>query len=132
MFHRRPSHFVFALAAAMLAASVAASAQSAAPSAPSAPAGAHHHHHHGWRAALAQLALTTDQKTRIDALVRADRSALETSADAGTPAGRAAYRAKLRSDIETVLTPDQKTQFEASMTHHHARPDAGAPTVSPT
>ena len=116
-----------ALAGVLLGTSVGAFAQAAAPIAPATSAtsgsamnGHHRHHHRGWRAALDSLTLSPDQKTKIDATVRADRQAFRAGGSEQTPEARRAAGAKMRADVESVLTPDQKTQFEATLKANRA------------
>lgn len=132
MFHRTYLGPI-ALAGALLGTSVAAFAQGQAP-APVAPAASattgpamngHHHRRGGWRAALEGLTLTADQKTKIDSIMRADQEAYRAGGNDQSPEARMAARAKMRTDVENVLTPDQKTQFEATLKYHRS------PTTSP-
>ena len=105
--------------AAALAAAPAAFAQPA-PGAPAvgAPSGTapEHHRKHGSAdmRALQSLSLNATQKQQIADLVRADRAA-------GRPADRAAWKARhlaLRGKIEGLLTPEQRTAFEANLKAH--------------
>lgn len=97
-----------------------------------------HHHGHGhnrMRAALAALDLSPDQKAKIAAMVRADRTAFRASLAPQTKPTRDerhAYDRKLRTDVESILTADQKTRFEAALAHHRHRRDVGPmPQPSP-
>jgi Spy/CpxP family protein refolding chaperone len=107
-----------ALAAALIV-PVAASAQQA-PAAPPAASAAHHggRHHHGhrhsaMRAALSKLNLSPAQRGQIDAAMKqtreADRAAVK------------ANREKLRSQIDGVLSPAQRTQLRSEMQAMRAR-----------
>jgi Spy/CpxP family protein refolding chaperone len=104
------------LAAAVLAASltapVAAFAQQSPPAAVPGQPGAHHgRHHNAFRTALRGLNLNAAQKSQIDQ-VFAQARGQNRGAD---PATRKANRAKLRSQVEAILTPAQRTQLRAAL-----------------
>ena len=128
-----------ALVGAVLGGTVAAIAQSSptttvAPAPVASPYAMPGRHHGGWRAALATLNLTPDQSAKINSLMQTDRASMTAAQTAGTPPdpqARRAMHAKMMADIESVLTPDQKTQFEASMHHHRTPGMAPAPQASP-
>jgi periplasmic protein CpxP/Spy len=101
-----------ALAAALVV-PVAALAQQAppapaAPGAPGQPGMGRHGHRGGFRHALESLNLSAAQKTQIQQILAQARGQ-NRNAD---PATRKANREKLRSQIEAVLTPAQRTQFQ--------------------
>jgi Spy/CpxP family protein refolding chaperone len=103
-----------AVLAASLTVPVAAFAQQApplgAPSAAPGQPGAHHgRHHNGFRTALRGLNLSTAQKTQIDQIFAQARGQNK-GAD---PATRKANRAKVRSQVEAVLTPAQRAQLKS-------------------
>ncbi len=103
-------------AGSLIAGSAAAFAQTtpAAPAAAEASAApamaAHPHHKNKMMSALRELNLSDDQKTKIKAYMTSYRDARSSA----TPETREA----LRGQIEGVLTPDQRTQFEAQMKPH--------------
>jgi len=75
--------------------------------------------------ALRTLGLSDTQKAQI----KAARQAYRTSRNSATPE----TSAQLRRQIENVLTPSQRTQFEAAMQHKRgSRPEPMAPMASPT
>ena len=118
--------------AAGLAVPAAALAQQAPPAAGApVPAGAvqpgmhrHGHHPNAFRSALQGLNLSAAQKTQIDQIFAQARGA-NRNAD---PATRKANRAKLRAQIEAVLTPAQRTQLQAALrqARQRHRREAGA------
>jgi len=124
----RPVFSLIALAGTLLGASAAAGAQSAPyplPSAPAAaapqnqgppPAGAHRKNR--MRAALQQLDLSNDQRKQIASMMKSFRAARESA----TPI----TRKQLRSNIEGVLTPEQRNEFETLM---HRPPQAVPPAA---
>lgn len=121
---------LFAIVGALLGASVAAGAQTvpaspapAASGAPAAPGTGHHHRGGRMGRALRGLGLTSNQRAQIKTLMTSYRSS-RTSATPQT-------RQQLVAGIENVLTPTQRTQFEASM-QHKGRNGAGVPAASPT
>jgi Spy/CpxP family protein refolding chaperone len=97
----------------------AASAAPAAAGAPPAPQAGGHHRHRKNRmmAALRGLNLSDDQKTKIEGFMTSYRDS-RTSATPET-------RGQLRAQVESVLTPDQRTQFDTKLKHHG--PPAPAP-----
>ncbi len=101
------------LAAGLIAGSAGAFAQTAPSSADAsaAPAtGAHHHHKNKMMSALRELNLSDDQKAKIKGYMTSYRDARSSA----TPETREA----LRGQIEGVLTPDQRAQFEARLKAH--------------
>jgi Spy/CpxP family protein refolding chaperone len=118
--------FGIAAFAALLALPVAALAQQAPATPPTAPMqpgaetpGHHRHggHHNGFRAALAKLDLSPQQKTQIQQALTQSREA-NRNAD---PATRKANRDKLHAQIEAILTPAQRTQLQAGLAQERAR-----------
>lgn len=120
-----------ALVGAILGVGAGAFAQTVSAPAP-APAITHstmpharrHHGHNRMHAALETLGLTDDQKTKIAAIVRTDRESFHTGRTAQPPPTadeRHAYQQKLRADVETVLTADQKAKFDIALTRHGDR-----------
>ncbi len=101
---------LFASTAGAFAQTAPAAPAAAAPAASAAPQTwpAHHHHHKNrMLSALRQLNLSDDQKSKIKGFMTAFRD----SRSSTTPE----TRAQLRGQIEGVLTPEQRTQFEAQM-----------------
>ena len=103
------------LAVSLITGSAGAFAQ-AAPGAPAAPAtdasaapdtAAPHHHKNKMMAALRELNLSDDQKAKVKGFMTSFRDAR----DSATPE----TRKQLRDQIEGILTPDQRTQFDAQM-----------------
>ncbi len=108
-----PIRFITAAAvAASLALPLAAAAQQAPPP-PAAPAAGAPAPHHGARYmhALRTLNLTDAQKTQIKSAMQQTRTANE-NAD---PQTRKANLEQLRSQINSVLTPDQRAQLQAEL-----------------
>lgn len=111
--------FGIAALAAALAIPAAALAQQAPPApAPGAPAGApgqpgmhRHGHGGGFRHALQSLNLSDAQKTQIQQVFAQSRGA-NRNAD---PATRKANREKTRAQIEAILTPAQRAQFQTAL-----------------
>jgi Spy/CpxP family protein refolding chaperone len=113
----RPYLSIFALAGALLGATVAAHAQPypmpTAPAGANAPApqtgapGALPHRHNKLRGVLSQLDLTPDQRKTIRSAMQSFRASRNTA----TPM----TRRQLFSNIENTLTPAQRTQFENGM-----------------
>jgi Spy/CpxP family protein refolding chaperone len=113
----RPYLSIFALAGALLGATVAAHAQTYPM--PTAPAGANAaapqagapgvppHRHNRLRGVLDQLKLTPDQRTQIRSAMQSFRASRNTA----TPM----TRQQLFASIEGTLTPAQRTQFENGM-----------------
>ncbi len=118
------------LLALALALPVAASAQTTDPQAAPAPpaAGApvapgamqHHHHRNRYMAALHTLALSPGQKQQIRGFMRDTRAANQ-GADAPT---KHANAKKLRSDIDGILTPDQRAQLHGALMQQRTNPPA--------
>ncbi|MBD5603774.1 MAG: hypothetical protein IAI48_01570 [Candidatus Eremiobacteraeota bacterium] len=111
----------FALAGALLGASVAAFAQAEAPPAPApaaagAPQAGMHRPHAKMRAALATLNLSSDQRAQIEGFMKSFHDSRRTA----TPE----TRKQLIGQIEGVLTPDQQTAFETAL---HAPAPAAQP-----
>jgi Spy/CpxP family protein refolding chaperone len=124
------------LAAAVLAASLlvpaGAFAQQAPPApVPGAPAMSGHHrgHHGGWRRMLQTLNLSAAQKQQVDAAFAQSKSANKGVTD---PATRKANRDKLHAQIESILTPDQRTQLQSQMQKARQRHREGMPGPAPT
>ena len=109
----RPYLSIFALAGALLGATVAAHAQTyPMPTAPAganaaAPQGVPPHRHNRLRGVLDQLKLTPDQRTQIRSAMQSFRASRNTA----TPM----TRQQLFASIEGTLTPAQRTQFENGM-----------------
>jgi Spy/CpxP family protein refolding chaperone len=106
------------LAGSLIAGSAGAFAQTAPQAPAAAPAGdaspapdmaAPHHHRNKMMAALSELNLSDDQKAKIKGFMTSFREAH----DSATPE----TRKQLREQVEGVLTPDQRGQFEAQMKH---------------
>lgn len=125
----------FLVAAALAVASsfpAVAFAQTApAPAAPlSSPAPGMHRHHHGHRGGymrvLQTLGLSAAQKQQIQTAMQQSRQSNQ-NAD---PATRKANRAQLRSRIDAILTPDQRTRLQAALAQQRAqrRTMQGTPT----
>jgi Spy/CpxP family protein refolding chaperone len=121
--------FGIAALAAVLAVPVAALAQQAPPAPMStAPAQAgmrRHgggHHGGGFRHALQSLNLSAAQKTQIQQAFAQSRGA-NRNAD---PATRKANRDKMRTQIEAILTPAQRTQFQTALQQARQRHQRGA------
>jgi Spy/CpxP family protein refolding chaperone len=89
-------------------AQTAPQAPAAAPAAGTSPdMAAPHRHKNKMMAALRELNLSEDQKAKIKGFMTSFRDAR----DSATPE----TRKQLRDQIEGVLTPDQRTQFDAQM-----------------
>lgn len=107
------------LAATVLAASLTVPVAAFAQQAPSVPAGAvpvtapghHGRHHNAFRSALLGLNLSASQKTQIDQIFAQARGQNK----AADPATRKANRARVRTHVEAVLTPAQRTQLQAAL-----------------
>lgn len=69
------------------------------------------HHHQRWMRAMRSVNLTADQKTKIKGFI-ADAKTANQNAD---PATKKANHAKLRANIEGILTPEQMTQYRAAL-----------------
>lgn len=102
-----------ALVAALVIPSAAFAQTAPAPYPSAAPANGarHHHRHNGMRAALRNLNLSAAQQTQIRQAFQQTREA-NRNAD---PATRKANRAKLRAQIEAILTPAQRAQLQATL-----------------
>jgi Spy/CpxP family protein refolding chaperone len=74
------------------------------------------------RAALRQLGLSADQKTRIAGMLASFRASRQTS----TPM----TRKQLMSDIAGVLTPDQRTKLHAIMRRRRPGTAESAPAAT--
>lgn len=98
-----------------------------APAPAPAASGAPHARHHGspFIRALRGLDLSDAQKSQIRTLMQNARSANQ-NADQAT---KRANAAKLRTDIENVLTPDQRTKLQQSLANQ--RQGNGAPPTRP-
>jgi Spy/CpxP family protein refolding chaperone len=128
----RPYLALVALAGALFGATVAARAENGPYPLPTAPAadGAQpqvgapaHPRRNRLRAALAQLNLSAAQRSQIRSMIRSFRVARQSA----TPM----TRRQLVSNIEGVLTPDQRTQFQTFMRHRRGNPNA-QPAAAPT
>ena len=111
----RLSRFVTAFGiAAILASPLAASAQPA-PAAPPAnaasPAAHKHHHRSAYMSSLRKLDLTDAQRQQIRGIMQTAHKTPKTT----DPATRRANAKQLRTQIDAVLTPAQRTQLKASM-----------------
>jgi Spy/CpxP family protein refolding chaperone len=107
---------VAALAAAL---AVPAAAFAQAPPPAGAPATAPHHHN-GMRAALGQLNLSPAQKSQLDG-VFAQAKQMRQANQTADPATRKANRDAMIGKIDAILTPDQRTQFHASLAQMRAQ-----------
>jgi Spy/CpxP family protein refolding chaperone len=122
----RPSLALFALAGALIGASVAARAAAPypLPTAPAADAGQTqagapaHPRRNRFRAALAQLDLSDAQRSQIRTMMQSFRTARKSA----TPM----TRRQLVTNIEGILTPGQRTQLQTLM-RHRRRSTNGAP-----
>ena len=107
--------FAAAVLAASLSVPAAAFAQQAplnVPTAAPGQPGMHQgRHHNGFRTALRGLNLSASQKTQIDQIF-AQAHGQNKGAD---PATRKANRAKLRAQVEAVLTPAQRAQLQSNL-----------------
>jgi Spy/CpxP family protein refolding chaperone len=111
-----------ALAVACALPAVAFAQTAPAPAAPLAsPAPGTHRHHHGHRGGymrvLNTLGLSDGQKQQIQSVVQQSRQANQTA----DPATRKANRAKLRAQIDAILTPDQRTRLQAALAQQRAQ-----------
>lgn len=119
------------VSAAVLAAAIvlptAACAQqqpaNTAPAAVGAPSGSHHHRGAGWRRALHGLNLTQAQKQQIKTIAQQNRAAMKSN-PATDPAARRANMQQLRTQVENVLTPAQRAQFEQNLQQERAQRQA--------
>ena len=89
----------------------------AAPPAPPAPAAPVHPHPH-FMAAIRSLGLSADQMQQIRGFA-SERKTANDGADAPT---RHANAKKFRSEVDGVLTPDQRTQLRAAMVQQRTAP----------
>jgi Spy/CpxP family protein refolding chaperone len=96
---------------------LAASAQTAPPAdAPPAPAAAAPHAHHPrYMAAIRSLALTSDQKQQIRGFANERKQA---NVNADEPTKRANAK-KFRSEVDGVLTDDQRAQLQTLLATPH-------------
>jgi Spy/CpxP family protein refolding chaperone len=108
---------VAALAAAL---AVPAAAFAQAPPPAGAPATAPHGHHNPMRAALGQLNLSPAQKSQLDG-VFAQAKQMRQANQTADPATRKANRDAFIGKIDAILTPDQRTQFHASLAQMRAQ-----------
>jgi Spy/CpxP family protein refolding chaperone len=127
----RPSLSVLAMFCALLGAGAAAGAQTyPLPTAPPANAGpadgasgaAQHPARRRFRAALQALGLSPAQRTQIRSMIVAFRA----SRGSATPM----TRRQLLTQIDGVLTPQQRSQFDAAMHPHRQAAPAAAPQNS--
>jgi Spy/CpxP family protein refolding chaperone len=96
-----------AVAAALLSAPALAQTTSASPAPAAAPAQPAMHHHSPMRAALASLDLSDAQKAQLKSIYEQAKTAREN--------GQPISHADLLKQINAVLTPDQRTQFQAAL-----------------
>ncbi|HYZ16930.1 MAG TPA: hypothetical protein VE591_11035 [Candidatus Acidoferrum sp.] len=121
-----------ALVAALAAPTLALAQQAPQPGAP-APAGSaapSHHgrgHHSAYMRALRSLNLSDAQKQQIKAAYQQTRQANQ-NAD---PATRKANGEKLRSQIDAILTPDQRTQLQTKLQQERSEPHQPGMAASP-
>ena len=78
-----------------------------------------HHSHAGWRSALRGLNLSDAQKQQIKTIAQQNRAAMKANPTTD-PAARRANMQQLRTQIENVLTPAQRTQFEQNLQKQRA------------
>ena len=114
------------MSAALLAAAIALPTAACAQQQPAntAPAsgwqGGHHGHHRGGvRSALRGITLSDAQKQQIDTIVQQNRATMKSNPTTD-PATRRANMQQLRTQIENVLTPAQRTQFEQNLQKQRA------------
>lgn len=130
----------FALAVALVV-PLAASAQTApvppaggpAAGAPAGPqAGYRGHHRKGFAHALRGLNLSAAQKQQIAGFMKAARTNMR-SAGTVDPQARRANMLALRRQIDGVLTPEQRTQFQANLSRERdmKRDHGPAPAALP-
>ena len=118
-----------ALAVAITVPGAAAFAQqpAAAPSAPAQTTPEGGHRHGGMmRRAFRGITLTDAQKQQIQQIVQQQHQAMQNQTQPPDPATRRANQEKLRSQIEAVLTPAQRTQFEQNLKSMHNHEGQGA------
>lgn len=108
--------FGIAALAAGLAVPAAAFAQQA-PPAPGVAQPGMHHHHNKFRSALRGVNLSAGQKTQIDQIYAQARGQNK-NADQAT---RKANRARVRQQVEGVLTQAQRDQLHAAMRQERGR-----------
>jgi len=106
---------------------------SAAPAAPAEPAASAEHsrrHHESLWHALRAVNLTAAQKQQV-ATFRDEQRQANANADRAT---RQANNAKMRAQIMSILTADQKAQLTAELhrARRRAHPDNAAPMASPS
>ena len=123
---------VAALVAAFAApAAVFAQQAPAVPMASPGPGMHRHHHGNGYMRALRSLNLSDAQKQQIKSAVQQTRQANQ-NAD---PATHKANAAKLRSQIDGILTADQRAQLQATMQQQRQmreRTQGAGPVPAPT
>ena len=112
------------LAAAIVFPSVACAQQQPANTAPAAGVQSEHHSRHGgWRSALRGINLTDAQKQQIKTISQQQRAAMKANPTTD-PAARRASMEQLRSQVENVLTPAQRAQFEQNLQQQRAQRQA--------
>jgi Spy/CpxP family protein refolding chaperone len=124
--------FAAAILAAAVALPTAAFAQQqptggAQVGAPSPVPGVRHHRGSGFRGAFRGITLTAEQQQQIRNAIAQTRQANQ-NAD---PQTRRANQEKLRSTIEGILTPSQRTQFEQNLQQMRQRHREPAPAATP-
>ena len=87
------------------------------PPGASAPQVRHHGHHGALRAALYRLDLSAAQRSQIDQAFAQARAA-NRGADKAT---RRADRQRLRTQIDVILTPAQRSRLQAALQQERAR-----------
>ena len=119
--------FAAAALAVGLVAPVAAFAQTPAAPVPPPPAGAaahphHHHRHHrsALRAALGKLNLSGAQKSQLAAVFANARQQRQATRSAD-PATRKANMQRFRAQIDNILTPAQRSQFQVALQQERAQ-----------
>jgi len=109
------------LAAVIVLPSVACAQQQPANTAPAAGVQSEHHSRHaGWRSALRGLNLSPAQEQQIKTISQEHRAAMKANPTTD-PAARRASMEQLRSQIENVLTPAQRAQFEQKLQQQRAQ-----------
>jgi Spy/CpxP family protein refolding chaperone len=135
MFSRRLAAAVLGAALSVPAAALAQQTPFPSATAPAYPAAGpragHHHHNNRFRAALRGLNLSAAQQQQIDQAFARTKTA-NRNADRAT---RRANMQKLRSDVETILTPAQRAQLQTQLRKSRGQRRGGAfatPMPGPT
>ena len=108
---RRMHSFRFISAAALVAALLTPLGASAQTLPPAAAPVQHRHHAGRFATAVHALNLSADQRRQIDDAIASNR-ATSRGADKAT---KQANRKRLRAQIESLLTPDQRAQLSAEL-----------------